>query len=101
MTHRASFRATAVVMDDDSRSFGIDAEPNERFADGVLGLIALSQEQKQIRECSLSVQPSPPNDNGTYRVDLAAGTVAEGCRINGFDTCWTVRNGLPTTAVTV
>jgi 4'-phosphopantetheinyl transferase EntD len=50
MTHCTGFRAAVVARADRFHSLGIDAEPNEHLQDGILELIALPGEQRQVRE---------------------------------------------------
>ncbi len=50
MTHCAGYRAAAVARSRDLLTVGIDAEPHEPLPSGVLGTIALDEEQIQIAE---------------------------------------------------
>ncbi|MEV6671074.1 4'-phosphopantetheinyl transferase superfamily protein [Streptomyces sp. NPDC051162] len=49
MTHCTGFRAAVVARADCFHSLGIDAEPNEHRQDGILELIALPGERRQVR----------------------------------------------------
>lgn len=50
ITHCAGYRAAAVARICDIVTVGIDAEPNDKLPDGVLGMVSLPAERAQIRE---------------------------------------------------
>lgn len=50
MTHCAGYRAAAVARSGDLRALGIDAEPHQPLPSGVLGAIALDEEQHSLSE---------------------------------------------------
>lgn len=50
ITHCAGYVAAAVARDSDVVTIGLDAEPHDRLPDGVLGAIALPQEQVRVAE---------------------------------------------------
>ncbi|MGH3914823.1 MAG: 4'-phosphopantetheinyl transferase family protein [Pseudonocardiaceae bacterium] len=56
MTHCAGYRAAAVARDRDLLSLGIDAEPHGPLPGGVLGAIALDEEQAMLADLT-AVRP--------------------------------------------
>jgi 4'-phosphopantetheinyl transferase EntD len=48
MTHCDGYRAAALAYATDLRTIGIDAEPHDVLPDGVLGVVALPQEQERL-----------------------------------------------------
>jgi 4'-phosphopantetheinyl transferase EntD len=52
MTHCAGYRAAVVAESRLATGIGVDAEPHEPLPDGVLGLVALAEEQAELTELS-------------------------------------------------
>jgi 4'-phosphopantetheinyl transferase EntD len=52
ITHCAGYRASAVARDEDLRTLGIDAEPNEPLPHGLLPDIALPEEREALKDHS-------------------------------------------------
>lgn len=50
MTHCAGYRAAAVARQTDIASLGIDAEPHEPVADGIVEMVALPEERRMLAE---------------------------------------------------
>lgn len=50
ITHCDGYRAAAVARCEDAVALGLDAEPDEKLPDGVLGVIALPSERAQVAE---------------------------------------------------
>jgi 4'-phosphopantetheinyl transferase EntD len=50
ITHCEGYRAAVVAWQQDLASVGIDAEPHAPLPDGVLGVVALPQEQRRLAE---------------------------------------------------
>ncbi|WP_223736145.1 4'-phosphopantetheinyl transferase family protein [Streptomyces purpurogeneiscleroticus] len=50
ITHCEGYRAAAVVRTTHARALGIDAEPNQPLAEGVLEVVALPQEQAHLAD---------------------------------------------------
>jgi 4'-phosphopantetheinyl transferase EntD len=50
ITHCTGYRAAAVACICDIATVGVDAEPNDRLSDGVLGMVSHASERAQISE---------------------------------------------------
>lgn len=50
ITHCDGYRACAIAPAGDLLTVGVDAEPNQRLPDGLLGDIALPEERKRLRD---------------------------------------------------
>ena len=55
ITHCAGYRASAVALDRDIVTIGLDAEPHETLPDGVLGAVASPDEQARLTALAASV----------------------------------------------
>jgi 4'-phosphopantetheinyl transferase EntD len=61
MTHCAGYRASAVARAEDMLTLGVDAEPDDRLPDRVLGAIASPEEQAAL-DALASAAPGPSWD---------------------------------------
>jgi 4'-phosphopantetheinyl transferase EntD len=48
MTHCAGYRASAVALDRDIVTIGLDAEPHDKLPDGVLGVVSCAAERAEL-----------------------------------------------------